>query len=80
VPAHPSLRGQSLAVWLEGSELARWPVGPGSFEIAFDLPAFAGRAVPFEVRATRWRRTPLEAGLGLHGVAWKVESIRSERV
>ena len=80
VPAHPSLRGQSLAVWLEGSELARWPVGPGSFEIAFDLPAFAGRAVPFEVRATRWRRAPLEAGLGLNGVAWKVESIRSERV
>ena len=78
VPDHPSLRGQTLAVWLEGRELARWPVGPGSFEIAFELPTPAGSALQFEVRATRWRRAPLDAGLGLRRLAWKIESIRSE--
>ena len=77
VPDHPSLRGQTLAVWLEGRELARWPLGPGRFEIAFEPPTPAGSALQFEVRATRWRRAPPHAGLGLRRLAWKIESIRS---
>jgi GT2 family glycosyltransferase len=75
VPDHPSLRGQTLTVRLEGCEFAPWPVGPGSFEIAFELPTHPGRPLLFEVRATRRRRAPLSE-LGLRRLSWKIESIQ----
>ena len=77
VPDRSSLRGQTLAIRTEGRELARWPVGPGNFEVAFE-PRSRGGPVPFEIHASRWRHAPLYGELGLRLLAWKIESIHSE--
>ncbi|MGP8247258.1 MAG: glycosyltransferase family 2 protein [Bryobacteraceae bacterium] len=78
VPDRSSLRGQTLAAWLEGRQLARWPLGPGSFEVTFELRSSPGTALQFEVRASHWCHAPLHGELGLRRLAWKIESIRSE--
>jgi GT2 family glycosyltransferase len=77
VPDHSSLRDQSLALWQEGRQLARWPLGPGSFEITFEPRGAAGSALEFEVRAGHWGHA-LRGELGLRRLAWKIESICSE--
>ena len=78
VPDHPHLRGQVLAVWAEGRELARWPVAPGAFERTLLFPRPTSAGYQFEIRAARWRRAPLRGELSARRLAWRIESIRSQ--
>jgi GT2 family glycosyltransferase len=77
VPAHSSLRNQTLTVAAGGRELARREAGPGRFELTFETPDRNG-ALLFEVSASRWCHAPVYGELGLRRLAWRMESIHFE--
>ena len=75
VPADSRLAGQTLAVSSEGSELGRWSVGPGHFELRFPAPSDKKGPFLFEICASRYKRSHFSGAMSFRPMAWIVETI-----
>lgn len=76
VPAGSGLAGQMLTVRSGGSELGRWPVGPGPFELRFAAPADKKGPLLLEIRASHYIRSHFSAAMSFRSMAWIMETIQ----